>query len=425
MNLKNNYNFVVYSILYITLLLGFFINEDLTIGYKVDHFIHLQVIEKFNQDFIKTLLNFDRQDLGFTTSHSPFFYTFYLILKKISLNNESILRIINLHISLFIPYLFYLILKVKNLNNKDTLITLIPGIFFLSPYFRSGSFWIGSENISLVFLFASFYYYLLFKNTVDKKFTLVILHIIFLSIAAYLRPIYSLFSLFFFISLFGDLKETKKILHYIVINLVLAFPAFYYIFILKINFIAMHIGTEPISISRIVNQFSIVVSILFFYSIIFIIFNFKKISRSFYNISNLLLFIIYIIILINYFNYNLPYGGGIFYRISSLFFSNNYLFYFISALGFIFIKIIIIDNFELKKNINDIILFLTLLFFEIDRTIYHETYDIMIYPIFLIFFKNYYFSSFLENFNKNKLVFLYCFNILLLLMNFVKVFIFL
>jgi len=343
-----------------------------------------------------------------------------MLLKKISLSNELLLRIINLHISLLIPYLFYLILKIKDINNRNILIGLIPGIFFLSPYFRSGSLWIGSENISIVFLFTSFYYYLSFKNKDNKKFNLIVLNIIFLSIAAYLRPIYSLFSLYFFLSLFKDLNETKKIFHYILINLFLAFPAFYYIFILKIDFISLHISQEPISISRFINQFSLVVSILLFYSTSFIVFNFKKLIKSSYRVTNLILFSIYIFILINYFNYTIPYGGGVFYRISSLIFINNYFFYFVSGLGFIFIKIILIDNFKSKININDIILFLVLLFLEIDRIIYHETYDIIIYPIFFVFFKNCYFSNFFENFTKNKLIFLYCFSFLLPLMNFVK-----
>jgi hypothetical protein len=417
MNLKNNYNFLIYSILYTSLLFGLFIDEDLTIGYKLDHFIHLQIIEKFDQNFTGTLLNFNKVD---TSSHSPFFYIVYMLLKKISLSNELLLRIINLHISLLIPYLFYLILKIKDISNRNILIGLIPGIFFLSPYFRSGSLWIGSENISIVFLFTSFYYYLSFKKKDNKKFNLIVLNIVFLSIAAYLRPIYSLFSLYFFLSLFKDLNETKKIFHYILINLFLAFPAFYYIFILKIDFISLHISQEPISISRFINQFSLVVSILLFYSTSFIVFNFKKLIKSSYKVTNLILFSIYIFILINYFNYTIPYGGGVFYRISSLIFFNNYFFYFVSGLGFIFVKIILIDNFKSKININDIILFLVLLFLEIDRIIYHETYDIIIYPIFFIFFKNYYFSNFFENFTKNKLIFLYCFSFLLPLMNFVK-----
>ena len=48
---------------------------------------------------IKALLIFDKEAI----SHSPIFYIFFLFLKKISFN-ENIARLINLHLSLFIPY---------------------------------------------------------------------------------------------------------------------------------------------------------------------------------------------------------------------------------------------------------------------------------------------------------------------------------
>ena len=56
-------------------------------------------------------------------------------------------------------------------------------------------------------------------------------------------------------------------------------------------------------------------------------------------------------------------------------FSNNYLFIFFSGIGLVYFKITLFDKF--KNNFNDIILFLTLIFLEIDRTIFHETYDIL------------------------------------------------
>jgi len=79
MNSKNNYNLLIYSFLYISLLFGLFINEDLTIGYKADHYTHLIVIEFFNQNFFGTLLNFNEIDV---TSHSPFFYIVYFLIKN-------------------------------------------------------------------------------------------------------------------------------------------------------------------------------------------------------------------------------------------------------------------------------------------------------------------------------------------------------
>jgi len=59
-----------------------------------------------NTNFVKTLLNFDK----FATSHSPIYYIYVLFLEKISFN-ETFSRLINLHISLLIPYFFYLCLN--------------------------------------------------------------------------------------------------------------------------------------------------------------------------------------------------------------------------------------------------------------------------------------------------------------------------
>ena len=188
MNLKNYHIRITYFILYLSLLFGFFLNEDFTIGSKVDYLVHLEIVKRFQNDFLHTLLNFSNKDLDFTTAHSPFFYITILFLKKFFLGNEFLIRLLNLHLSLLIPYIFYLLLKIEYNFKKNDLRFLIPGLFFLSPYFRSGSIWIGSENISLIFLFASFYCYLLFLYKKKKNFYLITLNIICLSISSYLRP---------------------------------------------------------------------------------------------------------------------------------------------------------------------------------------------------------------------------------------------
>ena len=74
MNLKNIFNFKIFFLLYISLLIGLFFNEDFTLGYKVDHFIHLDIINRFDNNFLHSLINFNNKDMNFTTAHSPFFY---------------------------------------------------------------------------------------------------------------------------------------------------------------------------------------------------------------------------------------------------------------------------------------------------------------------------------------------------------------
>ncbi len=418
MNLKKNYIVSIYFIFYLSLLFGFYLNEDTSLGYLIDHFIHLEIINRFDKGFFETLLNFDNQEQNFTTAHSPIFYISYFFLNKIFFSNEDMLRLFNLHISLLIPFIFYKILKLKY-KTKNNLIILLPGLFFLSPYFRSGSIWIGSENISMIFLFISFYYYFSFKINGRKNFNLIILNIIFLCLGSYFRPIYSIFSIYFFLALYKDLIKINKIVEYILINSILTLPAFYYIFILEVNFIAIHLD-EPINFSRFINQFSIIISILFYYSIPYLLFNYNLIKDIIYNKKNFLIFFIYIITLFLFFNYSLDYGGGIFFRISSKFFESNYIFYFFSAVGLIVFKTIFIDRYGIKKNYDDLILLIVLFFLEIDTTIFHETYDLLFYLIFLVIIKNDFYSNFIKSLNINKISFLYSFSSFFYLISYFK-----
>ena len=108
MNINSRNIYTIYFLLYFSLLVGFYFNEDFGVGYISDYTQHKLYIALFDTDFINTLLNFDK----FTTSHSPIYYIFVLFLEKISFN-ETVLRLINLHTSLLIPIFFYLCLKIK------------------------------------------------------------------------------------------------------------------------------------------------------------------------------------------------------------------------------------------------------------------------------------------------------------------------
>ena len=101
MNINSRNIYIVYILLYFSLLVGFYFNEDFSLGYTSDYYGGRQIVFLFEKDFINTLLNFDK----FTTSHSPIYYIFVLFLEKISFN-ETVLRLINLHTSLLIPIFF-------------------------------------------------------------------------------------------------------------------------------------------------------------------------------------------------------------------------------------------------------------------------------------------------------------------------------
>jgi len=393
---------IIYLFLYFSLLVGFYFNEDFAFGYKADYSWHRHVIiSPLKEDFLKTLLNFDK----FMMSHSPIYYIFFLFLEKISFN-ETVSRLINLHICLLIPYFFYLCLKLKYKFQKENLKSLLPCIIFFSPYFRSSSFWLGSENLSLIFLLVSFYFFLKYESNKKKSLSYIFLNALFVACAAYFRPIYALFSIYFFLRFYLDLKLSTKLLYYILTNILLSLPAIYYVFILDINFFIQHINHE-IELSRFVNQFSITISIIFFYSIPFLLPNIKNYFKlTFFKTENIILSIVSLYLLIFYFNYSFVAGGGIFYKTSLFIFDNNYFFYFFSLISLNVLFATLFTKENSKTKIIDMVLFLTLIFLEPDRFFYHETYDPLLYFILFLLIKNKIYLNFTEELTNKKFVLL-------------------
>jgi len=325
-----------------------------------------------------------------------------------------------LHISLLVPFFFYLCLNLKYKFKKTNLKILIPCVIFLSPYFRSSSFWLGSENLSLVFLLASFYFFLKHESSKENNLFNIFLNVLFLACAAYFRPIYALFSIYFFLRYYLDLKLSTKLLYYILINILLCLPAFYYLFILDVNFILKHVN-YGFEVSRFVNQFSITISIIIFYSIPFLLAESKnKFKLSFFEVKNFILSLIFVYLLVYYFNFDLSHGGGIFYKLSLFIFNNNYLFYFFSLLSLNLLFSVLSYNSKFEDKIIDLILFITLIFLEPDRIIYHETYDPLLYFIFFLLIKNKIYLNFAINLTSKKFILLIIFSISFLSISILK-----
>ena len=222
-----------------------------------------------------------------------------------------------------------------------------------------------------------------------------------------MRPIYSLFSIYFFVRYYSALNFSPKLLFYIFINLLLSFPAIYYIFVLDINqwFTSWLFRTNLITFS------SIIISIFFFYSIPFLLPNIKenfKISN--FKIENLVFSIIFLFLLIFYFDYNLNYGGGIFFKLSILIFGNNYLFYIFSLISLNVFILIFSNSIKSKDTIFDLALLLTLILLDIDGVLYHETYDPLLYFIYFLLIKNRIYLNFTQQLTNKKFILLVFFS---------------
>ena len=413
MKLKSTFNY--YSLfaifLYLTLIYGFYIDEDLNFGSIPDwKYTDLPVINDLSLNIKNTLLNYET----YGHRHSPVYLVFLSFFKKIGFSIDTI-RFLHLNLSLFLIVFFYKCLVLKFSNVEKNILLLLSLSIFLSPTFRSLAIWPSSRLIGLIFFLISVYEFLKFLST-QKKINMW-KNIISLIISSYISPNFSLFIVFY---LYHYLKknEFKDLLGLLLFCLVSSLPAFYYIFILDVNFFkAGTPGLDSQSSLGLSFNFSdkilIISSILFFHLSPFLldkefILNFIRPPKK-----DFLIIAIFFIVNLFFFNYLINFtGGGVFFQISNLFLNNNYFFYLIS-----FISLMLLVNFS-KNSINNFLVFFLLIISNIQNTIYHKYYDPLIMILFFTLINNPLNSKFFDN--KNKIYYIYSFYLIFIFMRIIK-----
>ena len=395
-NVKNNKLIYISIFCYLSLILGFILNEDSAGGALYDYNFHLGVREFFLQDTFNAVKNFS--DLK--SYHSPIFYIF---LKYLLFTGETFGRLIFMHISILIPIIFYFTLK-KKISNNNLLFVYISCFFFISPYFRSIAIWPGDENLALLFFIFSIYFYFSFLKSDSGKYKImfIALNIFFLALASYFRPNYCFFSLFFFYEFVFKKFNFKYLIIYSILSFTLASPAIYYVFLMNAYFL------EGSFIKfNLINSVPLAYTVFFFFLIPFLILDKDNILKNLkLSILNLFICLFLSVIVFFYFNYDLEYGGGVFYLLQKKFFNGNF------GIALIFFISLYISNFLLEiKNIKNLILIFSLLLFEIDAYFYMETFDPLFLICFLLLFDTKNLNNFFKNLSLKKInfIFLYLF----------------
>ena len=381
-NLNNNFFYkeiFFFSILYLSLITGFFLSENSTGGAISDYYNQKNISIHFSNNFLDSLLNYDK----YSSRHSPVLIIFLSFLEKINLD-DNFIRLLYLHICLLLPYIFYKIIREQYYKKNKKIALFLSSLLFLSPTFRSLSIWPDSRLLGLTIFSLSIFFFIKFLN--KRNFKFVILNIISCALASYISPNFSVFSIFFLINfiLYYGFKN-KKILIIIILNILISLPAIYYIFILDVNFINKSaaiggINNENIFFINIFNNVLITFSLIFFYLIPFIISKIISI-KEILNYKNILTsFLIFVILAVNFdYQYNL--SGVVFFKISNYLFDNNYLFYL-----FIYFNNLCFANFFGNKL--NLLIFLLIIINNPQYTIYHKYFDpfliISFFSIFLL-----------------------------------------
>ena len=402
---------IIFTLLFITLFIGFFFNENSSGGALPDFLMRIEIINSFNNDFIGTFLNYNK----YTDRHSPLILILITMLLKSGLDINSI-RFLHLFIVPLIIVVTYKCLISKYGKKYNYIFFLISATFFLSPTIRSISIWPDSRLLGLLFFLLSLFFFLEFNK--KHKFKYAIYNTLFLILSSYISPNFSIFFLYFFYTFFRHYSFSKEIYKILFINLCLSIPMIYYLFVLDVNFLKITAvpGIDIINRINPANKILIISSLILFYSIpILLNKSVIAVCKNFMVVNRFVIFSAIFFILVFFFNYSINYsGGGIFFKFSYFFFNNNYFFLTISFLSFLYIC------FFFKLNLNNLLLFIILILSNPQLTIYHKYYD----PLLIILF----FTVFEYNFNfkkilNKKIVFnIYVFYLLFLFINLLRPF---
>ena len=410
---KNNNNLINFLdrylllILYSSLIIGFFLNEN-TLGGSFSDYQNQKIIsQKFSEDFLNTFLNFDKEP----HRHSPVLTIVLSVFEKFNIS-DVIIRLISLHFLLLIIFFFNKCLEVKFNNINKKIVNIISLLIFLSPTFRSLAIWPDSRLYGLLFFIISILFFLKFlKSKIRRsKCKYAILNSIFLAIASYFSPNFCVFVIFFLFYFIKYFSNSKFIYILFLINITLSFPAIYYVFFLKVYFFLTPATNEinKFTIFNPANKILLISSIFLIHFLpvsFFIKKNTKKLKNYFFIILPIFLCSVY------FFNYSNTFtGGGVIFKASNIIFSNNYLFYVFSLIG-----LLLICHLS-YKNLNNFLLIFLIFLNNPQLEVYHKYYDPMLLMLFFTLF-NLNIKKFLL---EKKILILYFFNGLFLFLNFLR-----
>lgn len=412
-------NFIIPLILFFTIIMGFIFNEDSLGGARNDFYSHLERTLLFKEDFFYYFLNYDTLE----HRHSPIFFIFSSKILNLSKTVETF-RFIHLLIPLLIYFFFYLCLKIKFNKIDDKKLAFISSLIFLSPTIRSYSIWPDSYLYGILFFTISIFYFLVYKYQ-KYNFLNIFFNIFFLSLSSYFMPIFSIFSIYYFFDFFIFFlkrKLFKGIFLIIFFNLILALPAFYYIFFLDINFLRSSgewgLTEKTFSFLNFSNKFFYSSNIIFFHLIPICLIFLNKIKSNFFLLKDkkfilISLFLLLTFLFSDYDNiYNNLGGGGIFYIIlNQIINSPNLQLLLIIPIAYVFV-------FLFQKNFFNYLILFILLFSNFQLTIYHNYFEPIIYLVLFTLVSN---SNFDEKlFSYKNLNILMIFNFCFLFISLIK-----
>ena len=374
---------------------GFVIREDSAGGGKID-FSNTWTNQKiFNENTtIASIKNTKTSEIKLSiNSHFPSSYIINKFLNPFSKNKENFLISIFI-LNIFLPIIFFLILKKNYKKQNLYLLACFSSIIYLSPYYRTSSYWAGMENYGLLMMVISYYFYSTYLKEVNNKKKYILIFSIFSCLCVYFDQKLALIPLIYSYLFLKHENNKINISFYIIINFILSLPVFSLIYywgslISPHDTISRNFGTLYLE------QIGYFFSITSFYLIPYIFIFHKKIfqfvmSNKKYFMILFFLFSVYLILIFlfptNYFQWE-HLGKGWAHKLSRLIFEDE----FSQKIFLYFIFFISIFSFFAVAQKRILLIFFVIFFIPISLLIlpfFQEYLDPLVFIFLSLFFYN-------------------------------------
>ena len=374
---------------------GFVIREDSAGGGKFD-FLNTWTNQKiFNENTtIASIKNTKTSEIKLSiNSHFPSSYIINKFLNPFSKNKENFLISIFI-LNIFLPIIFFLILKKNYKKQNLYLLACFSSIIYLSPYYRTSSYWAGMENYGLLMMVISYYFYSTYLKEVNNKKKYILIFSIFSCLCVYFDQKLALIPLIYSYLFLKHENNKINISFYIIINFILSLPVFSLIYYWG-SLISPHDTISRSFGTLYLEQIGYFFSITSFYLIPYIFIFHKKIfqfvmSNKKYFMILFFLFSVYLILIFlfptNYFQWD-HLGKGWAHKFSRLIFEDKlsqkillYFIFFISIFSFFAVA---------QKRI--LLIFFVIFFIPISLLIlpfFQEYLDPLVFIFLSLFFYN-------------------------------------
>jgi len=307
--LKKNSITIYFIVVFLSFIFGFFLNEDSAGGGFLDFEHEWTSITEFKLGIFSALTS-----IKYESSRTPLF----LILNYFNPFNDTEygFRLSNFIFNIFIPIPFYFLLKRKYPELSLNILISISLLLYLSPYFRTSSYWAHQENLPIFFTLTSLLYFEIFKT---KKIKQNLIHIfgiaIISSLAFYSDQKYIFVSFYCFIRFILIFKnDMTKLIQITFFFFLSSLPTFYLFYLWK--------GILPIQsqfrIGLYPKNITLSLSIITFYFLPFLIILKDKYHQLIKNINKKDIYIFFLISLLSIFSlpdFNDAWGGGATFKV--------------------------------------------------------------------------------------------------------------